>query len=125
MCGRVRLVSDYSEIKIRLKFGSTAPAPNFKPSWNVPPTDPMLVATYAQGGERISQIMRWGLLPAGPKTSKLAIRPSMRVRIRSLRSLHFAAPGKGASVASSSPTVSTNGANPIGNPSRSVWRMMD
>ncbi len=63
MCGRVRLASDYSEIKIRLKFGSNAPAPNFKASWNVAPTDPMLVATYANGGERIAEIMRWGLVP--------------------------------------------------------------
>jgi len=27
MCGRARLASDYSEIKIRLKFASNAPAP--------------------------------------------------------------------------------------------------
>jgi hypothetical protein len=31
MCGRVRLSSDYSEIKIRLKFAADAPAPNFAP----------------------------------------------------------------------------------------------
>jgi hypothetical protein len=29
MCGRVRLASDYSEIKIRLKFAPDTPAPNF------------------------------------------------------------------------------------------------
>jgi hypothetical protein len=45
MCGRVRLSSDYSEIKIRLKFDLDAPAPNFEPDWNKPPTAPMLVAT--------------------------------------------------------------------------------
>ena len=71
MCGRVRLASDYSEIKIRLKFGSNAPAPNFKPSWNTAPTDPMLVATYAKGGERISEIMRWGLVPWWAKDIKV------------------------------------------------------
>jgi putative SOS response-associated peptidase YedK len=71
MCGRVRLASDYSEIKIRLKFGSTAPAPNFEPSWNVPPTGPMLVATYTKGGERVSEILRWGLLPAWAKDIKV------------------------------------------------------
>jgi hypothetical protein len=26
--------SDYSEIKIELKFNLAAPAPNFKPDWN-------------------------------------------------------------------------------------------
>jgi hypothetical protein len=46
MCGRVRLPTDYSEIKIRLRFDETAPAPNFAPSWNTPPTGDILVATY-------------------------------------------------------------------------------
>src|SRR5215469_16872187 len=44
MCGRVRLSSDYSEIKIRLKFAPNSVAPNFEPDWNKPPTAPMLVA---------------------------------------------------------------------------------
>src|SRR6516165_2364020 len=44
MCGRVRLSSDYSEIKIRLKFAPNSVAPNFAPDWNKPPTAPMLVA---------------------------------------------------------------------------------
>src|SRR5215469_7880658 len=38
MCGRVRLSSDYSEIKIRLKFAPNSVAPNFEPDWNKPPT---------------------------------------------------------------------------------------
>ena len=38
MCGRVRLSSDYSEIKIALKFDLDAPAPNFEADWNKPPT---------------------------------------------------------------------------------------
>jgi hypothetical protein len=37
MCGRVRLVSDYSEIKIRLKFAPDTLAPNFEADWNKPP----------------------------------------------------------------------------------------
>ena len=44
MCGRVHLSSDYSEIKIKLKFDPDYPAPNFAPDWNKPPTEPMLVA---------------------------------------------------------------------------------
>jgi putative SOS response-associated peptidase YedK len=43
MCGRVRLSSDYSEIKIKLKFDLASPAPNFERDWNLPPTRPMLV----------------------------------------------------------------------------------
>ena len=41
MCGRVRLSSDYSEIKIRLKFAPNLVAPNFEPDWNKPPTAPI------------------------------------------------------------------------------------
>jgi hypothetical protein len=48
MCGRVRLSSDYSEIKIRLKFAPNSVAPNFEPDWNKPPTAPMLVAHFVR-----------------------------------------------------------------------------
>jgi len=67
----VRLASDYSEIKIRLKFGPNAPAPNFKPSWNTAPTDPMLVATRGNDGQRIGEITRWGLVPWWAKDIKV------------------------------------------------------
>jgi putative SOS response-associated peptidase YedK len=72
MCGRVRLSSDYSEIKIRLKFDATSAAPNFEPDWNKPPTAPMLVATRSEDGKRISKMMRWGLLPHWAKDEKLS-----------------------------------------------------
>jgi putative SOS response-associated peptidase YedK len=54
MCGRVRLSNDYSEIKIRLRFDATAPAPNIPPSWNIPPTGDMLVVLYTADGRRIA-----------------------------------------------------------------------
>jgi putative SOS response-associated peptidase YedK len=72
MCGRVRLASDYSEIKIRLKFAPDAPAPNFEPDWNKPPTSPMLVAIRTIDGQRIPKMMRWGLLPHWAKDEKLS-----------------------------------------------------
>ena len=71
MCGRVRLSSDYSEIKIRLKFAPNAPAPNFKPDWNKPPTEPMLVAIRSVDGERTPKMMKWGLIPHWSKDDKL------------------------------------------------------
>jgi putative SOS response-associated peptidase YedK len=64
MCGRVRLSSDYSEIKIRLKFDLDAPAPNFEPDWNKPPTAPMLVAIRSVDGKRIPKMDEVGLDPA-------------------------------------------------------------
>jgi putative SOS response-associated peptidase YedK len=71
MCGRARLANDYSEIKIRLRFDASAPAPNLRPSWNIPPTGDMLVATYTADGKRISEIMRWGLVPSWAKDIKI------------------------------------------------------
>jgi putative SOS response-associated peptidase YedK len=72
MCGRVRLSSDYSEIKIALKFDLDAPAPNFEADWNKPPTAPMLVAIRSEDGKRIPKMMRWGLLPHWAKDEKIS-----------------------------------------------------
>ena len=72
MCGRVRLSSDYSEIKIKLKFDLDASAPNFEADWNKPPTAPMLVAIRSEDGKRIPKMMRWGLLPHWAKNEKLS-----------------------------------------------------
>ena len=70
MCGRVRLSSDYSEIKITLKFDLDAPAPNFEREWNLPPTRPMLVAIRSVDGKRTPKMMRWSLLPHWAKDEK-------------------------------------------------------
>jgi putative SOS response-associated peptidase YedK len=109
MCGRVRLSSDYSEIKIRLKFAPNSAAPNFEPDWNKPPTAPMLVAIRLVNGERVPKMMNWASFPTGPKTTSFNFRPSTRAQ-RNLRpSRHFAMLGSAASGASWSLTVSTSG----------------
>jgi putative SOS response-associated peptidase YedK len=72
MCGRVRLASDYSEIKIRLKFAPDSLAPNFEPEWNKPPTTPMLAAIRNVEGQRVPKMMKWGLIPSWAKDEKLA-----------------------------------------------------
>src|ERR1700741_106316 len=71
MCGRVRLSSDYSEIKIRLKFAPNSVAPNFEPDWNKPPTAPMLVVIRSINGERVPKMMKWGLIPHWAKDDRL------------------------------------------------------
>jgi putative SOS response-associated peptidase YedK len=71
MCGRVRLSSDYSEIKIKLKFDPASPAPNYAADWNKPPTEPMLVAIRSMDGARVPKMMKWGLIPHWSKDSKL------------------------------------------------------
>jgi putative SOS response-associated peptidase YedK len=71
ICGRVRLSSDYSEIKISLKFAPDAPAPNFEPDWNKPPTALMLVAIRSVDGKRVAKMMKWGLIPHWAKDDKM------------------------------------------------------
>jgi hypothetical protein len=46
MCGRARLSTDVSEIKIVFSIPPHRPTPNFPPSWNVAPTDPLPVVRY-------------------------------------------------------------------------------
>ena len=61
MCGRARLSSDVSEIKIAFGIPPERPAPNFPPSWNVAPTDPLPIVRYdAKEKSRALEIMRWG-----------------------------------------------------------------
>ena len=64
MCGRARLSSDVSEIKIAFGIPPERPAPNFPPSWNVAPTDSLPVVRYdAKARQRSLDMLPWGLIP--------------------------------------------------------------
>jgi putative SOS response-associated peptidase YedK len=64
MCGRGRLSSDVSEIRLRFVIPPGRPAPNFAISWNVAPTDLLPVVGFnAKAQERGLTVMRWGLVP--------------------------------------------------------------
>jgi putative SOS response-associated peptidase YedK len=72
MCGRVRLSSDVSEIKLVFSVPPNRPSPNIAPSWNVAPTDPLPVVHYdVKAGERSLEVMRWGLVPFWAKDIKV------------------------------------------------------
>ena len=68
MCGRVRLSSDVSEIKLVFSIPPHRPTPNFPSSWNVAPTDPLPFVRYdAKAGERSLDLLRWGLAVLGKR----------------------------------------------------------
>lgn len=72
MCGRARLPADHSEIKIRLRLSDLHAAPNFRPSWNIAPTQEMLcVVLDAKTRQRKAVKMHWGLIPKWAKAPKM------------------------------------------------------
>jgi putative SOS response-associated peptidase YedK len=72
MCGRARLSSDVSEIKIRFSIPPGPPSPNFAASWNVAPSNPLPVVGFnPKGQERGLNVMRWGLVPFWAKDIKV------------------------------------------------------
>ena len=72
MCGRAKLETDVSEIKIAFRIPPEYPTPNFAPSWNVAPTDNLPIVRYdAKAGSRTLDLMRWGLVPYWAKDIKI------------------------------------------------------
>src|SRR5260370_13311486 len=72
MCGRARLSSDVSEIKIAFRIPPERPSPSFPPSWNVAPTDSLPVFRYdPKAGQRSLDMLRWGLIPYWAKDMKI------------------------------------------------------
>ena len=66
MCGRARLSSDVSEIKLVFSIPPDRATPNIAPSWNVVPTDPLpVVGDDTRAGERSLDVMRWAIPCAG------------------------------------------------------------
>jgi putative SOS response-associated peptidase YedK len=72
MCGRARLSSDVSEIKLVFSIPPERAVPNFPATWNLAPTDPLPIVRYdPRTGERSLEVMRWGLVPYWAKDVKI------------------------------------------------------
>ncbi len=70
MCGRARMAEDHSETKIRF-FLEDAELPNFRPSYNICPTQDLFGVTREPSGKRRAQNMHWGIIPKWSKDRKL------------------------------------------------------
>ena len=71
-CGRARLSSDVSEIRLVFRIPTERPMPNIAPSRNVASTDPLSVVRYdAKDHQRSLEVMRWGLVPFRAKDIKV------------------------------------------------------
>ena len=72
MCGRARLSSDVSEIKIAFSIPPERPTPNIPANWNAAPTEDLPVIRYdTRAGERSLDVLRWGLVPFWAKDIKV------------------------------------------------------
>jgi putative SOS response-associated peptidase YedK len=72
MCGRARLSSDVSEIKLVFSIPPHRPTPNVPANWNAAPTEDLPVVRYdAKAGERSLDMLRWGLVPYWAKDLKI------------------------------------------------------
>jgi putative SOS response-associated peptidase YedK len=72
MCGRARLSSDVSEIKLVFSIPPERPTPNVPANWNAAPTEDLpVVRRDAKAGQRSVDIMRWGLVPFWAKDIKV------------------------------------------------------
>jgi len=72
MCGRARLSSDVSEIKLVFSIPSERPTPNIPANWNAAPTEDLPVVRYDnRAGGRTLDVMRWGLVPFWAKDIKV------------------------------------------------------
>lgn len=72
MCGRAKLETDVSQLKILFRIPPEYPTPNFAPNWNVAPTQSVPIVRYdPQAGSRTLDLMRWGLVPFWAKDIKI------------------------------------------------------
>jgi len=72
MCGRARLSSDVSEIKLVFSIPPERPTLNFAANWNVAPTDTLPIVRYDSAArQRSLDLMRWGLVPYWAKDIKI------------------------------------------------------
>jgi len=108
----VRLSSDVSEIKLVFSIPPHRPTPNFPPSWNVAPTDPLPVVRYdPKPGERSLDVLRWGLVPYWAKDLKVGF-ANINAKAEGIENRRPFARHSSGAAASCRSITSTNGRRP-------------
>ena len=59
MCGRISLFAELGDLASQFRFALGQTNDDYRPSWNIPPTAPILVVR-SDGGERLASVMSWG-----------------------------------------------------------------
>ncbi len=59
MCGRISLFAELGDLASQFRFALGQTNDDYRPSWNMAPTAPLLVVR-ADAGQRSASIMRWG-----------------------------------------------------------------
>ena len=92
MCGRY---AQFRSIEaVRAFFGTSGPAPNHPPSWNVAPTRTApVVRRHPETGERRLDLLRWSLLPGWVKDPK-GTRQPINARAETVSRQRPAQPGR-------------------------------
>jgi putative SOS response-associated peptidase YedK len=72
MCGRARLATEFSEIQVLFELAPDEPLPNFAPTYNLAPTDPIPIVRHdTASARRRLDVVRWGLIPYWAKDAKI------------------------------------------------------
>jgi putative SOS response-associated peptidase YedK len=63
MCGRARLAPDWDKITREMHLSEKQPPLNVEPSWNIAPTQNMLLVANRKGIGRAARLAHWGMIP--------------------------------------------------------------
>ena len=83
MCGRISLFAELGDLASQFRFALGQGTEDYRQSWNIAPTAPVLVVrTY--GGERSASVMRWGFTFSSRSGSGGSSRPLFNARSETL-----------------------------------------
>ena len=83
MCGRISLFAELGDLASQFRFALGQTNDGYRPSWNIPPTAPILVVR-SDGGERLASVMSWGFTFRSRSGGGSASRPLFNARSETL-----------------------------------------